>query len=230
MSPQGGTGRLPPLAGPLAVLDEDARAELARLGTWTEFATGAPLVHQGGPSRDLFVLVEGRARVVMTTTEGEELLVAVLGPGDTVGELSALDGEPRSATVLALEPVRALRVDGRAFGTFLLSHPRAVVGVLRTLSGRLRAADELRLGLAVAPAEQRLARGLLALAAAHGEVVDEGVHLAARLSQADLAAYVGLSREAVNQSLRELREAGIVATGRRSVTILDLVELRRRAG
>jgi CRP-like cAMP-binding protein len=131
--------------------------------------------------------------------------------------------------VFALEPVRALRVGGQAFGHFLLARPQAVVGLLRVLSERLRAADELRLGLAISPAEQRLARGLLALAAAHGRVTDDGVRVAAALSQADLAAYVGLSREAVNQALRTLREDGLVATARRSVTILDLDGLRARA-
>jgi len=211
------------------VLDAADRDDLAALGTWCEYDTGEPLLHQGAPSRDLYVLVDGRVRIVMTTPEGDELLLAVLGPGATVGELSALDGEPRSATVLALEPVRALRVSARSFGQFLLARPQAVVGLLRVLSGRLRAADERRLGLSVAPAEQRLARGLLSLAAEHGRVIDDGVRLTALLSQADLAAYVGLSREAVNQALRALREDGLVATARRSVTILDLDGLRARA-
>jgi CRP-like cAMP-binding protein len=199
------------------------------LGTWGTYQAGEALVQQGGSSRDLFVITEGRVRVVMATAAGDELLLAVLGPGSTVGELSVLDGEPRSASAFALEPVRALRVGGRSFGQFLLARPQAVVGLLRVLSGRLRAADELRLQLSIAPAEQRLARGLLALAAQHGRVTDEGVRLAAPLSQADLAGYVGLSREAVNQGLRALREAGLVATARRSVMILDLDGLRGRA-
>lgn len=221
--------RLPPLDGPLGALDEESRAALAAIGTWCSFDAGTPLVHQGSPSRDLYVLVDGRVRVVMTTPGGDELLLAVLGPGGTVGELAVLDGAPRSATVVALEPVRALRVSSTSFGHFLLARPQAVVGVLRVLSARLRAADELRLDLAVASAEQRLARGLLALAAEHGHVTDEGVRITAPLRQSDLAAYVGLSREAVNQALRALREQGLVATARRSVTILDLEGLRTHA-
>lgn len=226
----GGRQRLPALAGPLAVLDDAARDDLLALGTWRTFSAGQALVHQGGPSRDLFVLVEGRVRVVLTTPDGGELLLAVLGPGGTVGELSVLDGEPRSASVFALEPVRALRVGGTSFGQFLLARPRAVVGLLRVLSARLRAADELRLQLSVAPAEQRLARGLLALAAEHGTLAGDGIHVDAPLSQSDLAAYVGLSREAVNQALRSLRELGLVATARKSLTVVDLEGLRDRAG
>lgn len=224
-----GRPRLPALAGPLGVLDDQARDDLVAIGTWRTFTTGQALVHQGGPSRDLYVLAEGRVRVVMTTPDGVELLLAVLGPGGTVGELSVLDGRPRSASVLALEPVRALRIGGSAFGQFLLARPRAVVGLLRVLSGRLRSADELRLHLAVAPAEQRLARGLLALAAEHGVVAADGIQLDAPLSQSDLAAYVGLSREAVNQALRSLRELGLVVTARRSLTVTDLDGLRDRA-
>lgn len=221
---------LPPLAGPLSVLDDEARADLANLGAWRTFVAGETLMRQGGASRALFVIVTGRVRVVMTTMEGDELLVAVLGGGQTVGELSVLDGQPRSATVSAIEPVRALWVEGRAFGTFLLARPQAVVGVLRVLSARLRTADHLRLQLAVAPTEQRLARCLLGLAAEHGEVGPAGVHITARLTQADLAAFVGASREAVNHALVHLRDAGLVHTARMSITIVDLDGLRNRAG
>ena len=228
----GGTSQfeLPPLAGPLSVLDDQARTELADLGTWRTFAVGETLMRQGGASRALFVIATGRVRVVMATIEGDELLVAVLGAGQTVGELSVLDGQPRSATASAIEPVRALRLEGRAFGTFLLARPQAVVGMLRVLSSRLRTADQLRLQLAVAPTEQRLARCLLGLAAEHGEVGPEGVHITARLSQADLAAFVGAAREAVNHGLVSLRDAGLVHTARMSITIVDLDGLRGRAG
>lgn len=221
---------LPPLAGPLSVLDDQARTDLAHMGTWRTFAVGETLMRQGEASRALLVITTGRVRVVMTTREGDELLVAVLGAGQTVGELSLLDGQPRSATVSAIEPVRALRLEGRAFGNFLLARPQAVVGMLRVLSSRLRTADQLRLQLAVAPTEQRLARCLLGLAAEHGDVGPDGVHITARLSQADLAAFVGASREAVNQGLVRLRDAGLVHTARMSITILDLDGLRSRAG
>lgn len=225
-----GDTALPPLAGPLSALDERSRAELVALGTWRSFDRGDTLMRQGGSSRALFVIATGRVRVVMTTADGDELLVAILGPGETVGELSVLDGQPRSASVSAIEPVRALRVDGAAFGRFLLARPQAVVGLLRVLSARLRTADELRLQLTVAPTEQRLARCLLRLAAEHGEIRPDGVHISARLSQADLASYVGASREAVNQALANLRDAGLVQTARMSLTIADLGGLRARAG
>ena len=221
---------MPPLAGPLSSLDEEARADLARLGRWERFEPGETLMRQGGSSRSLYVVVAGRVRVVMTTEDGDELLVAVLGPGETVGELSVLDGAPRSATVTAMDPVEALRIEGRDFGNFLLARPQAVVGALRVLSRRLRLADELRLQLSVAPAEQRLARCLLEMAAAHGEVNDDGIRIAAPLSQADLASYVGASRELVNQTLGQFREDGLVVTARRRVTISDLEGLRLRAG
>lgn len=222
--------RLPALHGPLAVLDEDDRDALAALGSWREYGSGETLMRQGGSSRALFVLAAGRVRVVMTTPEGDELLVAILGPGEAVGELSVLDGRPRSATVVAIQPVRALRVDRGAFGSFLLARPRAVVGLLRVLSARLRTADQLRLQLVSSPTEQRLARALLALAAEHGEVDPDGVRIDPPLSQADLADYVGASREAVNQALGHLRDDGLVVTGRLSLTITDLDGLRARAG
>lgn len=227
----GGPGAgLPPLAGPLAVLDDQGREALAAAGSWRRFQPGEILLRQGAASSALYVMADGRVRVVMSTADGDELLVAVLGGGQTVGELSVLDGQPRSATVVALEPVRALRVDGAAFGRFLLARPAVVVGMLRVLSGRLREADQLRLQLSVAPAEQRLARCLLGLAADHGQIGATGIRITARLSQADLASYVGVSREVVNQILGRFRDAGLVATARQSITILDLDALRARAG
>lgn len=227
----GGHGEeLPPLEGALAVLDDQARRALVAAGSWRRFQPGEILIRQGSTSRALYVLAHGRVRVVMSTADGDELLVAVLGPGQTVGELSVLDRQPRSATVVALEPVHALRVEGTTFERFLLARPGLMVGMLRVLSGRLRDADQLRLQLSVAPAEQRLARCLLGLAADHGRIGAAGIHITPRLSQADLASYVGASREAVNQILRRFRDDGLVATARQSITILDLDALRARAG
>ena len=218
-----------PLSGPLAGLGEAAAADLAAAGSVRRHEAGETLMVQGGPSDCLYVLLEGRVRVTVVDAGGHELLLDLLGPGDTVGELSVVDGRPRSATVSAIEPGRALRVAAPRFVRFLQEHPRAVVALLRVLAGRLRDADEARLRLVAERTDQRVARRLLELAAEHGELDGTDVRITAPLTQAELASWVGASREGVSYALRELREAGAISVDRRAITVHDLALLRERA-
>lgn len=222
-------GSLPPLSGPLSTLGDAALGELAADGTVRSYDAGEALLHQGGPSDCLYVLLEGRVRVTVVDAEGHELLLDLLGPGDTVGELSVIDGRPRSATVSAIEPGRALRVPSAQFVRYLQQHPRAAVALLQVLAQRLRESDDTRLRLAAERTDQRVARRLLELAARHGEPDGAGVRITAPLTQAELAAWVGASREGVSYALRELREAGAIAVDRRVITVRDLALLRQQA-
>lgn len=224
-----GDPSLPPLTGPLAALGEAALTELAALGSVRRYDADDPLMHQGGPSDCLHVLLDGRVRVTVVDTEGHELLLDLLGPGDTVGELSVIDGAGRSATVTAIEPCRALRVAAPRFVGFLQQHPAAAVALLEVLTRRLRESDENRLRMAAERTDQRVARRLLQLAATHGELDDAGVRITAPLTQSDLASWVGASREGVSYALRDLRESGAITIGRRQITVRDLALLRAQA-
>lgn len=220
---------LPPLSGPLASVGAAALADLASLGSERRFGAAEPLMHQGGPSDALYVLLEGRVRVTVVDAEGHELLLDLLGPGDTVGELSVIDGRPRSASVSSIEPGRALRVPTAQFLRFLQQHPPAALALLRVLAQRLRESDDARLRLVSERTDQRVARRLLELAAEHGEVEGDDVRITAPLTQAELASWVGASREGVSYALRDLREAGAITVERRAITVHDLASLRERA-
>lgn len=224
-----GDTSLPPLSGPLGRLGDAALSDLVAAGTVRRHAAGESLMIQGGASDSVHVLLEGRVRVTVIDGDGHELLLDLLGPGDTVGELSVIDGRPRSATVTAIEPGRALRIAGPRFVQFLQAHPRAVVALLRVLVERLRDSDEARLRLVSERTDQRVARRLLELAAEHGEVDGDAVRITAPLTQAELAAWVGASREGVSYALRDLREAGVITVDRRAITVHDLPSLRERA-
>lgn len=221
--------RLPPLSGPLGALDEGTLEDLASIGSLRRHDTDETLMRQGGPSDCLYVLVEGRARVTVVDTEGHELLLDLLGPGDTAGELSVIDGAPRSATVSALEPGRSLRIPAPQFVGFLERRPRVAVALLQVLAGRLRDSDESRLRMAAERTDQRVARCLLVLAAEHGAAEGRGVRITAPLTQAEMASWVGASREGVSHALRELRETGVITTDRRAITVCDLPALREKA-
>jgi CRP/FNR family transcriptional regulator, cyclic AMP receptor protein len=164
--------------------------------------------------------------VVRTTPEGREVLLALRGPGDTLGELAAFDPAPRLATVTALEPLRSLAIDGQRFVGFLTDRPRAMLAMLRLLARRNRESDRRLVDTRVEEALTRLARHLLELGARYGAASADGLELDVPLSQQQLAAWVGVSREAVSAGLRTLREQGAVATGRMRITLLDIDRLR----
>ena len=178
----------------------------------------------------MLVVVSGRVKVFSLTEHGEEIVLAVRGPGALLGELSAVDGAPRSASVAALEPVVALVVPIAAFTEFLRGHADAAIALLQLVTGKLRDSDRKRVEVAAYDIPARVARRLVELADRFGEPDGQGVRIAVALSQDELAGWVGASREAVAKALRVLRDRGFVTTGRRTMTVLDLDGLRRRAG
>ncbi len=208
-------------------VDRDALVERARTRRWP---AGASLFLEGELSTTVVVLVSGRVKVFSLTDQGEEIVLAVRGPGALLGELSAVDGAPRNASVAALEPVVALVLPAPVFTEYLAGHGRAAMALLRLVIGRLRDADRKRVEFAAYDTAARVARRLVELAERFGEPDGAGVRITVALSQDELAGWVGASREAVAKALRVLRERGYLTTGRRTMTVLDLPGLRRRGG
>jgi CRP/FNR family transcriptional regulator, cyclic AMP receptor protein len=211
-------------------LSEQDVADLSALGRPRRHARGDILMLEGSDPEDVLLLRRGRVKVSYQTEDGREVLLAVRGPGALIGELSAIDGEPRVATVSAIEGVEVVSVGVGAFRSFLHSHPDAAVGLLRTLTRRLRESDRKRVEFAAWDTVGRLARLLVELADKHGQPDGTAVRIALPLSQQELAAWTASSREAVNKALGTLRARGWVATRRRSIVVLDPEALRRRAG
>jgi CRP-like cAMP-binding protein len=214
----------------VAQLDPADREELMARGRRRRWPGGASLFLEGERSATVLVITSGRVKVFSLTTHGEEILLAVRGPGSLLGELSAIDGAPRGASVAALEPVEAVVVPVAAFVDFLRTHAAAAVVLLQLVAGRLRDSDRKRVEFAAFDIAARVARRLLELAERFGEPDEHGVRITVALSQDELAGWVGASREAVAKALRVLRDRGLVTTGRRTMTVLDLAGLRRRAG
>jgi CRP/FNR family transcriptional regulator, cyclic AMP receptor protein len=215
--------------GFLAVLDPDQWKALERVGVRRRFRRGQALFHQHGSPDRVIVVLRGRVKVSRLTEEGKEIVLAFRGPGDLLGELSAIDAEPRSATVEAIEPVEALAVSSRDFRSFLIAHPEVALVLLRMISHRLRDADRVRVEYGAHDTVGRVSARLVELADQYGEPVPRGIQIGLALSQEELAGWTGASREAVARALRTLREAGWVVTERRRITVLDLDALRRRS-
>ena len=210
-------------------LEPDDAGALAQLGRHCEFRKGQALLHQRQVVDRVFLLRSGRVKIAVSTAAGRELILAFRGPGELVGELSAIDEHPRSATVVALEAVAALALPHDAFRRYLLGHPAAMLILLRMVTRRLRDADDKRAESAAAPALRVVASRLLELGARFGEPDGDAVRIAIPLSQAELAGWAGPSLESVGRALKDMRDAGWIETGRRTLRVLDVDALRRNA-
>ncbi|MFF3446792.1 Crp/Fnr family transcriptional regulator [Streptomyces sp. NPDC002667] len=211
----------------LARVESEDRSALLALGRQLDFGARTALIRQNEPSSHVLFLVQGWAKVTVSAANGYEALLALRGPGDIVGESAALNGRPRAATVTALEPVRALAVDRETFKEFLSRSPAVSLALLGLIADRTLAADRRRLKFAAMNVRERFALLLLELARVHGRRTVEGIELTVPLSQQELAGAMGASREIVQRLLRELRDKGVVSTGRRRLVILRLDMLRR---
>ncbi|WP_107091097.1 Crp/Fnr family transcriptional regulator [Streptomyces sp. NRRL WC-3618] len=213
----------------LARLEQEDRTTLLSLGRELNFATRVALIHQSEPSSHVLFLVQGWTKVTASAANGYEALLSLRGPGDIVGESAALTGRPRSATVTALEAVRAVAVEHERFKDFLGRSPAVSFALLGLTADRTRAADRRRLEFASMHVRERFAILLLDLARTHGRRTPEGIELSVPLSKQELAGSVGASREMVQRLLRELREKEAVETGRRALLIRRPDILRRIA-
>jgi CRP-like cAMP-binding protein len=212
----------------LGLLDDAARTALVAAGTERFYRAGRPVYDEGRTAQTLAVLLEGRVKVATTTREGTNLLLALRGPGDLIGELSTLVGEERTATVTAIDDVRLLVVPYDDFDDLLAIHPQMIATLVRVLVGRVRESDGHRVELEQ-DTDERLARQLVRLADRFGKARPDGVvDIDLPLTQEEIASLTWASRGAVAEALRRLRDAGLIETARRRIVLLDLERLRAR--
>jgi CRP/FNR family cyclic AMP-dependent transcriptional regulator len=213
----------------LAGLAQADRDDLYALGRTRRWPPGAELFAEGDRPGAVVILLKGRVKVYSLTEPGTEVVLAIRGPGALLGELSAVDGAPRAASVLALERLEALVVPLPAFTGFLKSHPGAASELLKTVVARLRDADRKRVEFGAYDAVGRVALRLVELAERFGAKADDRIRINLPFTQGELAGWIGASREAVAKALRSLREQGMIETRRKTVSVLDLERLRARA-
>jgi CRP-like cAMP-binding protein len=212
-----------------AELTEQEWADLARHGRLRRLPAGTPLFVEGTRSDTVIVVILGRVKVFSSSEDGTEVVFAVRGPGALLGELAAIDEQPHSASVRSLEPVEVLTVALREFTAFLQAHPRTMWLLMRLITERLRDADRKRVEFGVYDTLTRVARRLVELVDRFGEPTETGIRITLPFTQDELASWVGASREAVAKAFHALRARGYVRTQRRTVTVVDIEGLRRRA-
>jgi CRP-like cAMP-binding protein len=182
---------------------------------------GQLLFSEGDPSNHLFVVADGRIKVLVSSSRGEELILTVLGPGDTLGELSVLDGQPRSATAQALEDVQLVALPASALSELLGRAPELAVAWARELSATVRRLTGSSADLVFLDLPRRLAKLLVD---GEGDAVDLG------MSQGDTASRLGVTRQSLNRALSALQRRGWVQVEGAHIVLADRDALERFAG
>jgi len=213
----------------LALIDDAELSALETIGVRRSFARGSALMFEHEPGERVMVILSGRVKV-SRITEGREVLLSIRDPGDLIGDLSFIDGEPRIATVTALERVEALVLPVRALRAHLEVTPRVAVAMLEVVTRRFRSTTVKRAQLSSSDTLGRVAARLTELATRYGSEAPDGITVISPLSIDELAAWTGASRAGVAQAMKTMRELGWLETDRRRIVIREPEALAERAG
>ena len=208
--------------------DRDLR-ELESIVRERSFRKNEVIFHAQEPGNALFVIKRGRVKISMDDRSGKETILRILEAGDFFGEMSLLDGEPRSATVSSLEPCQALILSRDQFLQFIPRHPQVVLKMLTALSRRLRKADEKISRLVFADAYEKVASVLLDIIEERKIPLNIGTEIPLSLTRQDLAELAGLSRETLTRVIADFQRAGLVRIEGRRVSVVNPAKLKREA-
>lgn len=189
---------------------------------------GDVLFCKGSKGTALYIISKGAIKIVLPSKLGDEIILTIFSEGDFFGEMAILDGMPRSADAIALEPCEVFSLNRGDFLSFLMNNESAIRAVLASLSIRLRKTDDFLEDTCFRKIPARLARKFVELAEACGRQEQDTIVIDMRLTQQDLASMVGATRESINKELRALREKNIVSLTRNGIVIHNMESLRRR--
>jgi CRP/FNR family transcriptional regulator, cyclic AMP receptor protein len=212
-----------------AALDDEAAAALMESMTTSHLDRGNILFREGDQGDRLYVIGEGKIKLGLTSADGRENLLAILGPGEMFGELSLFDPGPRTATATAIAETQLLALGHEDLDSFLLGRPAVAANLLTALARRLRRANETLADLVFTDVPGRVAKALLDLSIRFGRPAEDGILVAHDLTQEELAQLVGASRETVNKALADFASRGWIHLEARAVVLTDVERLKHRA-
>ena len=205
-------------------LDRSELEKFAEVTREKSYPKGSVILFEDDPGDSLFVVREGRVKVVLIGEDGREVILGVLGVGEYFGELSLIDDRPRSAHVIAMEDSNLLVLRREDFRKRVESSPSVAWGLLTELSRRLRRADDKIGGLVLLDVPGRIARLLLDLADESGTNAIEKT-----LTHQTIAQMIGASRETVSRAMKDFQDAGWITVERRRIALADRAALEQRA-
>jgi CRP/FNR family cyclic AMP-dependent transcriptional regulator len=205
----------PPHADPFAPLAEETLRAIASSGVVRQFPKNAVLINEGDQGDSLYILLSGKVKVFASNEAGKEVVIDFHGPGEYVGEM-LLDGAPRSASVMTMEPTSCAVVSRTQFRDFIREHPDFALHLIGKLIERARRTTENLKSLALSDVYGRLVRLLHSLAQERDgrQVIPE------KLTQQDIAERIGASRDMISRLMKDLVAGGYVAVEDRTNTIL----------
>jgi CRP/FNR family cyclic AMP-dependent transcriptional regulator len=205
----------PPPADPLAPLTENLLRAIAETGVVRSFPKNTVLINEGDQGDSLYIILTGRVKVFASNAAGREVVIDFHGPGEYVGEMS-LDGAPRSASVITVEPTSCAVVARANFRDFILAHPDFALHLIGKLIHRMRRTTETVKSLALSDVYGRLVRLIVTLA----RDVDGRLVVPEKLTQQEIADRVGASRDMVSRLMKDLVAGGYLAVEERTITVL----------
>lgn len=212
-----------------SALDDEAAAALRASTTLVRIGKGDVLFHEGEPGDSLYVIEEGKMKLGTTSSDGRDTLLAVIGPGEMIGELSLFDPGPRTATATALTETTLRGLGHDALRPWLAGRPEVAEPLLRALAQRLRKTNEAMSDLVFSDVPGRVAKALIDLGERFGVPTAGGIVVTHDMTQEELAQLVGASRETVNKALADFAHRGWIRLESRSVTLIEPDRLSRRA-
>jgi CRP/FNR family transcriptional regulator, cyclic AMP receptor protein len=208
---------------------DDADALLDRVRRRT-VKRGTEILREGAAGEEVMLVLSGRVKLVAIGADRREVVLALRGPGELIGEMAAFGAGRRTATGVAVDDVEAGFLHAYELTEFLSTHPDVAIVMIRMLVRRLAEATRDVVDLATRDSLGRVAKRLVELSGGHGVAIGGGTKIELSLSQDELARWTGATRETVSRALRLMRQLGWVTTDHRTITVLDIGALRERSG
>ena len=191
------------------------------------YRTGEVIFRKGDPGISMMSIIEGRVKISVASADGKEAVLAVLGPGQVLGEMAIIEDKDRSADATALDACELLILQKRDFIPFLERNPAISIRLLRMLCERLRRTSALVEDRTFLSLPARLAKTLLDLADTSGHETEHGTRIDFNMSQKNFGGLMGASRESVNKQLHAWQSEGLLTIGRGHVVLARPEDLAR---
>jgi CRP/FNR family cyclic AMP-dependent transcriptional regulator len=221
--------RLWPQGTLLDVLKPADLAAFSARGSRQVFSPGETLIIEGDSTKDVFLLLNGWVKVIGNSVDGREVLLSIRTGGDSVGELAALDGQARAASVVAASVVTACVIPQGHFLAILGTSTTAALAVARASAAKMRLSTRHRIDVSGAQVLQRLARVLEYMTEAYATPCREGLRIDVVLTRTELAGLVGVAEPSLYRALAYLRARNVLLTRDRHYVVCDLASLEKIA-
>jgi CRP/FNR family cyclic AMP-dependent transcriptional regulator len=209
-------------------LSSEELRQLAHIARERRFDRGQVIFYEGDLGGSLYIIVTGAVKIVVMADDGREHILGLLNPGDFFGEVSLIDGEPRSATAMALENVSVVMISRDDFIRLLRENPEMSLKIMVTLCERLRKTDKHVESLAFLSAPGRVAQVLLNLAEPHAQGQNKNITVSHRITRQEFASLAGTSRETLTRVLMDFQDDELIRLEKNKIHIYDRLRLKEK--